>query len=66
MVWEKKVSETLSQKTSWTWWYMHVIPATQETHLKVADKSARPYLKNKLKGKRLGDGSSACLVNRRP
>jgi hypothetical protein len=44
----------------WVWWYMPVIPATQEAGIvglrsKAGQyKSGRPYLKNKLQAKGLG------------
>jgi hypothetical protein len=58
---EKKVSETLSQKTSQRWRHMPVIPATlevEESWSKVGlGKSRKPYQKNKLKQKNLRHSS---------
>jgi hypothetical protein len=45
----QKVSQTLSQPTSWVWWYTSVIPGTQETIVFKAGlgRNKRRYLKNK-------------------
>jgi hypothetical protein len=51
---------TFKNYLSRAWWYMPIIPATQEVEVGVLqfntglDKNSRPYLKNKLKQKQLG------------
>jgi hypothetical protein len=51
----KKVSKTLSSKTTWVWWVMPVIPASPDGEVGELQseagpvKSKRLYLKNKLK-----------------
>jgi hypothetical protein len=48
-----KVTETLSPKTSCTWWFSSVIPAMQEMEVEGSHseaslgKNVRPYLKSK-------------------
>jgi hypothetical protein len=61
----QKVSETLSQQTSWElWWWITIIPAIQKVWVRGSwceagpGKNARSYLKNKQSKKSWGHGSS--------
>jgi hypothetical protein len=74
---KRKISKTLSQRTSWVWWHIPVPVVSANWEAEVggrllqasSGKGTRPYLKTELKQKGLGvwlKWSSACAASSNP